>query len=87
MLAGQRSVDGKRDLQAGSLLGPGYSAEELEEFVIREGIRASRHDELGELAERVAELEARVAELAGGSGGGDSSLNGPAAHAENANAR
>jgi len=56
LLAGQRSVDGKRDLQAGSLLGPAFSAEKLGEFVRREGIRASRHDELEELAERVAEL-------------------------------
>jgi carbamoyltransferase len=59
LLDGARRVDGQRDSQQGSLLGPAYSDAELREFVAREGIRATRYDRLEDLAERVAELLAR----------------------------
>jgi carbamoyltransferase len=59
LLDGQRHVDGRRDRQEGSLLGPAFGPAELEELVDREGIPASRHDPPEELAERVAALLAR----------------------------
>jgi len=56
LLGGERPVDGSEDSQRCSLLGPEFGDRELAEFVAREGIRATRHDDLADLADRVAEL-------------------------------
>jgi carbamoyltransferase len=59
LLGGERPVDGHRDRQQGSLLGPAFGPAELADLVSREGIDASRHDQPEELAERVADLLAQ----------------------------
>jgi len=56
LLGGERRADGRRDSQRGSLLGPSFSDAEIAALLAREGIDALRFDDLGSLAERVAEL-------------------------------
>jgi carbamoyltransferase len=51
-----RAVDGVHDLQRGSLLGPQFTNDEIAAFLDRSGVVASRYDDDGDLAERVASL-------------------------------
>ncbi len=56
LLGGERHVDGRRDSQRASLLGPSFDEGELQQLLAREGVDAERFDDLESLAERVAEL-------------------------------
>jgi carbamoyltransferase len=56
---GSRVVDGRRDRQRGSKLGPAFSAEAIARFVGERDITAERHDDPERLAGRVAELLSR----------------------------
>jgi carbamoyltransferase len=56
---GARSVDGRRDLQKGSLLGPAFDDDEVGRFIASQGIKATRHDDFEALADRVADLIGR----------------------------
>jgi carbamoyltransferase len=56
LLDGGRKVDNRRDLQQATLLGPAFSATEIEAFIAREGIVATRFDDDDALVDRVAEI-------------------------------
>jgi len=51
-----RKVDNRRDLQQATLLGPAFSPGEIEAFIAREGIVATRFDDDEALVDRVAEI-------------------------------
>ncbi len=53
---GERTVDGKRDLQSATLLGPEFSEKEIARFIKSQGIVAHRADDLDDLAGRVADI-------------------------------
>lgn len=59
LLGGERHVDDRHDLQQASLLGPSFTANEIEAFISREGIVATRFDDDSALADRVAEVLGR----------------------------
>jgi len=56
LLDGGREVDNRRDLQQATLLGPAFSPGEIEAFIAREGIVATRFDDDDALVDRVAEI-------------------------------
>jgi carbamoyltransferase len=56
LLGNPRSVDGKHDLQRGSLLGPSFPTDSIAAYLDRVGAPYTRHDDEGELAEIVAGL-------------------------------
>ncbi len=51
-----RTVDGSKDLQQATLLGPSYGDEEIGRFVAERGIRAERFDDFERLVDRVTDL-------------------------------
>jgi len=51
-----REVDGRNDLQFGSLLGPSYSSDDIATFLDGVGARYVRHDDEAELVETIAGL-------------------------------
>ena len=56
LLEGPRRVDGRRDLQRASKLGPAFGDDEIGRFVAEKGITATRFETWEALAARVAEL-------------------------------
>jgi carbamoyltransferase len=56
LLDGTREVDNRCDLQRATLLGPAFSDAEIEAFIAREGIVATRFDDDNGLVDRVAEI-------------------------------
>jgi carbamoyltransferase len=56
LLDGKREVDGSADLQKATLLGPGFSDDEIGRFIEQQGIKARRYDDFEQLADRVAEV-------------------------------
>lgn len=56
LLGGPRTVNGKRDLQKASLLGPAFDDAEIGRFLDERGIKASRYDDFESLADRVSDL-------------------------------
>ena len=56
LLGGGREVDNRRDLQRATLLGPAFSDGEIEAFIAREGIVATRFEDADALVDRVAEI-------------------------------
>jgi carbamoyltransferase len=58
LLNGPRRVDGRRDLQAASLLGPAFDDEAIEAFLQERGIKAQRYADPEVLVDRVAALMA-----------------------------
>jgi carbamoyltransferase len=58
LLKAERRVDGRKDLQAASLLGPAYDDDAIGAFVRERGIRAERIAETEALVDRVAALMA-----------------------------
>ncbi len=55
LLGGARSVDGRRDHQRGSLLGPSFGDDAIAAFVERQGIRAHKLSDVDALTARVVE--------------------------------
>jgi carbamoyltransferase len=56
LLDGERKVDGRADLQKATLLGPGFSDEEIGRFLDAQGIKATHFSDFEHLADRVAEV-------------------------------
>ncbi len=56
LLDGPRRVEGGRDLQRATLLGPGFDDAEIGRFIEQQGIRARRFEDFDELAGRVAAI-------------------------------
>ena len=56
LLDGTRTVDGRRDLQRGSLLGPSFDDATIGRFLEERGIRAVRYHDPEALADRVSDL-------------------------------
>jgi len=56
LLDGTRRVDNRHDLQQATLLGPSFSDAEIEAFIAREGIVATRPADEDALVDRVAEI-------------------------------
>ena len=51
-----RRVDGRRDLQRATLLGPSFDDEEIGRFIAAQGIKAQRFPEFERLADRLVEI-------------------------------
>jgi carbamoyltransferase len=62
LLGATRTVDGRRDLQKASLLGPSFDDVAIGRFIGERGIKAVRYDDLEALVDRVSDLmiEGRV---------------------------
>jgi carbamoyltransferase len=56
ILGGPRTVDGRRDLQKGSLLGPAFDDAAITRFIEDRDIKATRYDDFEALADRVSDL-------------------------------
>jgi carbamoyltransferase len=56
LLDGERTVDGRRDRQHASLLGPAFDDEEIGRFIAAGGIRAARYADFEGLVDRVTDL-------------------------------
>jgi carbamoyltransferase len=59
ILGGARRVDGRRDRQKASLLGPAFDDAEIGRFIAAREIQAIRYDNVESLVDRVADLIAR----------------------------
>jgi carbamoyltransferase len=62
LLDGTRTVDGRHDLQKGSLLGPSFDDAAIARFLAERGIKAVQYENLDALVDRVSDLliEGRV---------------------------
>jgi carbamoyltransferase len=56
LLDAPRTVDPKRDSQRGTLLGPGFSDDEIGAFITERGIKARKFDDVESLTDRVADV-------------------------------